>query len=364
MAAIFFYCGQPESRAEVAADSNCACNASARGASSDNAANVDLPKLLRRDASASNLMADSARLSEQNRILCKRIESLASKPGGSTSSWSAYQTLFQQYKMALDSYNNHRKLYFEHLKSFHGNSNAGPEMIAGDMINDTPQTTASQTQSNGSDSSKVKSPSGATLIKIKVEEKCAQLMALEKQLIASETRLSTLVSNLVAAQSKEGPQVFAQMWTDAQNLAMENRATASQYNHLGIQKSSKASGAVHDLIEQANRDGAYTAHMKAYKELSDNDKLQQQIYQNANKHGQFAMMMLSQLSSMRPPASAFDGGVAAPGIPGQSSVSSVELRAESADLAREYEQLQSTFQKLEKARVSLPANLRGKSGNI
>jgi hypothetical protein len=210
------------------------------------------------------------------------------------------------------------------------------------------------------------SPTGLTPLKVQAQDKCADLVALETRLLESESNLSGLVSKLQYSQNKESTSMLAGMWSDAEQAARQNQALASQFNHLGIQKTGTYSQNVHSLIVEANRDGAYGAHMKAYSDLTQGNNLQQEIYKHANLHGQFALSMLSTLNMLKPPGvvsggtmpGSFTGtpyvssGYAASGAGG--SYSGAQLAQESQALDVEYAQVQDLMRRLEILRQALP----------
>src|SRR5579885_192863 len=137
-------------------------------------------------------------------------------------------------------------------------------------------------------------------LKFKVEARCSQLQELESALITNEQRLENAIADLNRARGRQGGAAFASMWSEANDLAITTNAQAGQFNHLGIQKTFGYSKNVHDLILEANRDGAYGAHMKAYRELAESNNIQQEIIKRANLHGKLSVAALSQINSLKP----------------------------------------------------------------
>ncbi len=286
--------------------------------------------------SADKLMNDGEKLVAGKLRLCRHIETFLAQSRAKLT-LEDYRTLMEEYQQSLGTYKLHRREFFEHCKAFHP---ASP--TPGQTQTTVPVVPA---QANVSTSS-------LKPLQLKAEQKCAQLVKMESGLLASEQQLDSLVKKLTSAWGKESPLVFGSMWADAQNLAIGNQATASEFNHMAIQKTSTASHQVAALIAEANRDGAYGAHMKAYKELSENNTLQQDLFERANQHGKFALMMLSKLQAMRPQGSPqFSSST--------TSYSAADLHAESVALEKEYEELQSKFRELSEAKKFLPSTKSG-----
>ncbi|MBZ0189119.1 MAG: hypothetical protein K8F91_22935, partial [Candidatus Obscuribacterales bacterium] len=225
--------------------------------------------------------------------------------------------LSAQYQAALARYNQHRKEFFEHCQKYH--SRTPPQPTAKFFA---PVSTSEQKP-----------------LKVTAEDKCKELVALENTLGENEKTLTSMISNYELATQKESAAVLAGMWSQAEQLALSNQAQALQFNHMCIKKTSQASSKIHDLITSAQRDGAYGEQQKAFQDYSNNNKLQQELFQRANKHGRFALMILSQLQSMRPPGATSQG----PDMPG---ISGGNLEIESRTLSDEYRQLQVMFEKL------------------
>lgn len=306
---------------------------------------------LERLQSAERLIEDGRAWQNSALELCERIDSLKNArrteiagdaAADSMGLWRSYQELFKEYEQSLAEYRQHRHDYFEHAQRFHNRSSA-PE-----AINGSPSQMSSLSQmGTGEVSSTNFRP-----LKLQAQDKCAELQELEQNIVVNEQRLEELLQDLSEAQQKESSGTFASLWNEANDLAMKNNELAGKFNHIGIQKTMQSSKNVHNLILEANRDGAYSAHLNAYRDLSQSNNLQQEIFKRANQHGRFAVMALSKLSVMRPSLQ----GV--PPEPDSKVYSAEDLEQQSADLDQEYANVQSLFEKLETIRKSLPPQLQ------
>jgi len=301
----------------------------------------DEATLTKRLESAERLIADGTRLDETNRAL---IHNLKVAAGGVTENvYQSYEGLFKQYYDALAAYQQHRRDYLDHVQSYH-TQNQQPEMI-------------SPSQSYGSNQQPVRG--GLQPLKYKTQDKCDQMQQLESTIIANEQQLTTMVSNLMIAQQKESAAMFANEWSAANQLAIQNSRFASQFNDLGILKTAQVSRSVHNLIMEANRDGAYNAHMEAYQNLSTSNGMEQLINKRSNMHASYAMQTMTQLAAMRPAGMPMNGPAAGPAR----VYTSADLEQESNALDQEYAGVQALFAKLEAVRKAMPPKLKGKTGN-
>jgi hypothetical protein len=304
--------------------------------------------------SADRLISDGVRLNAETESLLNGFSRLAkldeeSSPFQSQriassavteNVYQLYENLFQQYEQALAQYKQHRRDYYEHSQLYHNQPQ--PDMIS--------PTDLVQSSSNSSNSG------GMQALQFRAQDKCQQLQQLESTIIANEQRLQQMVSDLIVSQQKESVALFASAWADANQLAVKNGNLAAQFNHFGLLKTAQVANAVHDLIAEANRDGAYSAHMLAYKNLSDSNNAEQQINKRSNIHGQLAMRYLSQLASMRP----VNAPVIAPSNPNQPTFSADQLEQENNALDQEYARVQDLFAKLESVRKSMPPSFNPK----
>lgn len=269
--------------------------------------------------SANKLISRARALNDEALNFICRGKQLASNftEQGEVSS-SDYQSLLKEYDQALSVYTEHRREYFQHCQKYHerqgGPRISSPYVPIGKLANLKP-------------------------LKLKVSDKCAQLVSLEAKLLNNEKEVMTMLEGLASAMSKESNAVLGNMWMSVQSLAEENRNDAMQYNHLAIQKTSQSSSSIHDMISAANRDGILSYQKEVYGKYERNNALQSAIFQRSNMHGRYAMMVLSRLQSMKPP------GVNI-GNPGNPSYSGDQLQAESQELKREYAQIQQLYQKL------------------
>lgn len=303
--------------------------------------------------SADELLADGARIEKQTRNLIEAVNKISAADRDSSpfpsqriassavteDVYSLYENLFRQYEEALAAYKRHREAYNQHALQYHNQPQ--PDMISPSELYQA----------------KTPAAGGLQALRFRAQDKCAQLQQLENTIIANEQQLQQMLSDLAISQQKESAALFASAWADANQLAMQNSNLAAQFNHMGLQKTAQVANSVHDLIELANRDGAYSAHIEAYKNLSDSNNVEQQIVKRSNYHGQVAMQTLSRLAAMRPAGQM-------PGVPSseQRSYSAADLEQENNALDSEYARVQDLFQKLESVRKSMPPNFSPKQG--
>lgn len=289
--------------------------------------------------SAEQLIADGREWQTKANDLAGRVGHLAAKGNSTNELWSQYQSLFQQYEQLLSSYRQHRQAYSAHVQSYH-NMQSSVQQVNGSL-----------------DSVIASDPSNAMKpIKVAAQDKCAELQQLESSIINNETKLGSMMDQLYAATQKESASMFASLWSQANSLAMQDSMQANQFNHMGLLKTAQNTRSVHDLIAEANRDGAYNAHMQAYKDLSQGSTLEHEIYKRSNEHSNFAMSTLSKLAQMKPQG--FSNNAPPPDT---TVYSSDDLLRESHSLDQEYANVQALFQKLEAVRKALPPNLQGRT---
>lgn len=301
-----------------------------------------------RIASADKLIADGDRLNAKTQKLMSTVdainkldEKVSAFPSQRIASgvttpnaYELYDSLFKEYYQALAQYKQHRQEYNAHVNAYH--QNPQPEMIA-----PTP------TDPNASTSATF---NGMRALKFQAQDKCQQLQQLESNILSNEQQLQQMISNLMASQQKESAAMFASAWSDANQLAQQNGQLASQFSHQGLQKTASVANSVHQLIELANRDGAYNAHLEAYKNLADSNNVEQELNKRMNIHGQWAMRFLGQLASMRPQ----NQGPSAPGADGGRVYTASDLAQENNELDKEYAHVQDLFGKLESVRQTMP----------
>ncbi len=307
----------------------------AREAECCNAAGDD-KLLVQRLQSATLLIARAKQLNHDTSKLSNLVGKIAAN-ATTVDVYSQYEDIFHQYEIALKNYKQHRREYFDHVQRFHQTQQ--PDMISG------------QSSSFGSNA---QSSLGIKPMKFRVNDACDQLQQLESTLIANEGKLDSMIYALYGAQQKEGQTSYAALWSEANQLAIADSALASQFNHLGIQKTAGISQSVRSLIDEANRDGAYSAHLQAYNNLSRGNDLENEIYQRSNMHGKFALSMLSRLARMKPPDMALSQ---APSTDNR-VYSAEDLSNESRALDAEYADVQNLFAKLEVVRKSLPPSFQ------
>ncbi len=305
--------------------------------------------LQQRIDSADRLIADGSQIEQRTGILLDRFNQLREQTSNrqlagnqSIDVFALYESLFKQYEDALNQYKQHRKDYFAHAQQYHQAQQ--PESIVGSSSQDP--------SANGNDLSNTPG-----VLKFKAQDKCAALQQLEGRIISNENRLEQMVNDLASSMQKESVSMFATAWTAANQLAMENGRLASQYNSLGTQKTAWYSHNVHNFIAEANRDGAYGAHVQAYRDLSNGNAMEAEIYKRCQGHMQRATSTLSELASIRPPALS----LAAP-QPGQAPITADQLQRESNSLDSEYDNVQDLFAKLESVRKSMPPSLKKNKG--
>lgn len=315
------------------------------GASKNRESNSKLPasSLLKernfleaRSASADRLIADGTRLVRETRLLAANAET--------PDAFGLYESLFNQYQDALARYKQHRREYFEHVQQYH-NTQSQPESI---YPNSNPS------QSNNDQNS----PGSLQALKYAVEDKCAQLQQLETTIISNERQLEAMVASLRNSQQKESQAIFSSNWTAASGLAAQNSSLVAQFNHMAMMKNAQVFKSVSSLIAEANRDGAYNAHMQAYKDFSQSNGMEVALNKRSNMHGQVATMVQSQLAAMRPE------GLSMPALdPNRPAVTADQLQQESNALDSEYANVQDLFAKLESVRKSMPPSLPGTKGH-
>lgn len=299
--------------------------------------------------SANRLIADGKRITARSKTLMDTAELLSrldekSSPfpsqriaSGVTTPdvYQLYESLFKEYYQALAQYKEHRQEYNAHVNAYHQSSQ--PEMIA-------------PTPTDNTNASSSATFNGMHALRFQVQDKCQQLQQLESQILSNEQQLQQMISNLIVSQQKESAAMFASAWSDANQLARQNGVLSSQFSHQGLQKTASVANSVHSLIELANRDGAYSAHMEAYKNLADSNNVEQELNKRMNIHGQYAMRFMSELASMRPQGQE----PSAPSAGGATVYSAAELAQENDALDREYAHVQDLFSKLESVRQTMP----------
>ena len=301
-----------------------------------------------RIASADKLIADGERLNAKTKKLIDTVDSInkldekvspfpaqrIASGATTTNAYELYDSLFKEYYQALAQYKQHRQAYDAHVNAYH--QNPQPEMIA-----PTPTDPAASTSATFN---------GMRALKFQAQDKCQQLQQLESNIISNEQQLQQMISNLMASQQKESAAMFASAWSDANQLAQQNGQLTAQFSHQGLQKTASVANSVHQLIELANRDGAYSAHMEAYKNLADSNNVEQELNKRMNIHGQWAMRFISQLAAMRPQSQ----GPSAPGTDGGRVYTASDLAKENDELDQEYAHVQELFGKLESVRKTMP----------
>ncbi len=305
-------------------------------------ATADDKFLYQRLQSAMTLIANARKLNDDSSKLTELVGTVAAN-ATTVDVYGQYDDIFRQYEIALNNYKQHRREYLEHVQRFHQSQQ--PEMISG------------QSSNFGSDA---QSNFGIKPLQFRVNDACGQLQQLESSLIANEMKLESMINSLAAAQQKESPAAFSELWSEANQLAVSNSSLSSQFNHLGIQKTAGISRNVRSLIDQANRDGAYSSHLQAYNNLSRGNGLENEIYQRSNMHAKFALTVLSRLSMMRPPNLA----LSQPPSSDNRVFSAEELSNESQALDKEYGNVQNLFAKLEAVRKSMPPTFKKQGNNI
>jgi hypothetical protein len=313
--------------------------------------------LQQRIESADRLIADATQIEQRTGILIDQFQQLkdrnkrlaSSVTDSSINVFTLYESLFKQYEDALNQYNQHRKEYFAHTRQFHQMHQ--PDSIVGANS----QIQSANSSPYGDNSSGFANAAG--VLKFKAQDKCTQLQALEGRILANESRLDDMVSDLETSMQKESQAMFANSWMAANQLAIQNSTLASQYNHLGMQKTAWYSQNVHNFIEEANRDGAYGAHVQAYRDLSNGNAMESEIYKRCQAHVQRASSTLNELASMRPQGLS----ISPPGA-GQQAITADQLQRESNQLDSEYANVQDIFAKLESVRKSMPPSLKKNKG--
>lgn len=305
--------------------------------------------LQQRIDSADRLIADGSQIEQRTGILIDRFNQLLDRTSNrklagnqSLDVFALYESLFKQYEDALAQYKQHRKEYFDHAQQFHQMQQ--PESIVGSVSQDS--------DTSGNDYANTPG-----VQRFRAQDKCAALQQLEGRIIANETRLQEMVAELASSMQKESTAMFASSWSAANQLATQNSNLASQYNQMGMQKTAWYSQNVHNFIAEANRDGAYGAHIQAYKDLSNGNAMESEIFKRCKEHMRNATSTLSDLASIRPAGLS----LAAP-QPGQAPITADQLQRESNTLDSEYANVQDLFAKLESVRKSMPPSLKKNKG--
>jgi len=309
--------------------------------------------LQQRIDSADRLIADGTAIEQRSGILIdrfSRLQNYSSKRKLAASEtidvYGLYESLFKQYEDGLAQYKQHRKDYYAHVQQYHQSQQ--PVEIVGSN---------SQIPSQNEDQTAAGFANAAGVLKFKVQDKCTALQTLEGRILANEAQLQGMISDLASSMQTESQSIFADNWMSANQLAIQNSNLAGQYNHTGMQKTAWYSQNVHNFIEEANRDGAYGAHMQAYKDLSSGNAMEAEIFKRCKAHMQRASSSLGELAQMRPSGVS----MAAP-KPDQAPITADLIQRESNALDVEYANVQDLFGKLESVRKSMPPSFRKSKG--
>lgn len=292
---------------------------------SEHCSNLDVSEavLKHRLDSANQLIPNAEKLNDQalyflfeGRLLAQNVTE------GKPFSKKSYGSLLSQYNEALSLYRVHRKEYLEHCKKFHQPRNdpkvASPYVPIGRLGKLKP-------------------------MKLKVQDKCQQLVELETQLLENEKRVMSMLENLVASRSKEGEGEFFNMWSNVKALADQNNSDAIKYSHIGLQKTAQISSGIHSEIAAATRDGILSYQKQVFAKYKRSNALQNAIQMRSGMHIRFARMILFRLSNMKP--------AQAPSLAmGPGHFSGDQLDAESRALKEEYAQVQDLYHQLQLAK--------------